>query len=360
MDFFRRRRIRKRALGVLHHARHVRHMREDVAAPDLVGRLRASEQKLQDALKSRDPEAIEAASEQAIADAQKLVISRPMPGTRENLEIVLVALVVAMAIRTYFLQPFKIPTGSMQPTLYGIHYEPRERRGLMEGFPLSVVSRVLFGRAYVEIRANASGTILRDPRAPEGGPAEDYYVGVWRHSIPRGLRLRFSPGERVVAGQLLATGVQIGGDHIFVDKVRWNFVRPKRGEVMVFFTTGITNIQQNTHYIKRLVGLPGEELSIVPPCILINGKRLTAPPSVMRVQNSEPGYAGYQVTHRDGTVLRDPGDRVRLTLAQYMGLGDNTLNSLDSRYWGPVPQKNLVGPALLTYWPFSATWGFLR
>src|SRR5581483_421060 len=44
----------------------------------------------------------------------------PNAGYRENTEVILVAIVVAMAIRTFFLQPFKIPTGSMQPTLYGI------------------------------------------------------------------------------------------------------------------------------------------------------------------------------------------------------------------------------------------------
>src|ERR1035438_3712164 len=58
---------------------------------------------------------------------------KPYPNAtwRENIEVLLVALAVAMGIRTFFLQPFKIPTGSMQPTLYGVNSEPdrsEERR----------------------------------------------------------------------------------------------------------------------------------------------------------------------------------------------------------------------------------------
>ena len=45
---------------------------------------------------------------------------------------------------------------------------------------------------------------------------------------------------------------------------------------------------------------------------------------------------------------------------EYFALGDNTRNSRDGRYWGPVPQKNLVGPALLVYWPLSKRWGLAR
>src|SRR5436309_2371622 len=55
--------------------------------------------------------------------ANKWLKPYPNAGLRENVEVFLVAIAVAMAIRTFFLQPFKIPTGSMQPTLYGITYE---------------------------------------------------------------------------------------------------------------------------------------------------------------------------------------------------------------------------------------------
>src|SRR5207247_4913350 len=56
--------------------------------------------------------------------AEKFVKPYPNPVWRENIEVLLVAIAVAMAIRTFFLQPFKIPTGSMQPTLYGVTSVP--------------------------------------------------------------------------------------------------------------------------------------------------------------------------------------------------------------------------------------------
>src|SRR3984885_2554177 len=55
---------------------------------------------------------------------EKWIKQYPNPVWRENVEVLLVAIAVAMGIRTFFLQPFKIPTGSMQPTLYGITSSP--------------------------------------------------------------------------------------------------------------------------------------------------------------------------------------------------------------------------------------------
>ncbi|MEI9864457.1 MAG: S26 family signal peptidase [Limisphaerales bacterium] len=64
--------------------------------------------------------------------ANKWIKPYPHSAWRENIEVLLVALSVAMAIRTFFLQPFKIPTGSMQPTLYGVNSEPDFSRAMGE------------------------------------------------------------------------------------------------------------------------------------------------------------------------------------------------------------------------------------
>src|SRR5207302_11332715 len=64
--------------------------------------------------------------------ANKWLKPYPNAGLRENIEVLLVAIAVAMAIRTFFLQPFKIPTGSMQPTLYGVTSVPDFSRGGIE------------------------------------------------------------------------------------------------------------------------------------------------------------------------------------------------------------------------------------
>ena len=354
-----RRRLWKYAKSLVHEARHVRHMREDVTPAADLDRLGAAEQRLADALRGCDEGPVRSAAEAVEQAIPSVRPARPHSWFRENYEIILVAFVVAWGIRTYFLQPFKIPTGSMQPTLYGIHYAPANGPALIDRFPLSLVSRAVFGRAYVEVRAQSSGTATRDPRSQTGGGIDAIDIGGRAHAIPRDLRLRVAPGEYVVQGQLLASGLRFNGDHIFVDKVRWNFRPPRRGEIMVFNTDGIQNIQPNTHYIKRLIGLPGETIGVRPPDVLVNGKRVDAPATITRIENRMPGFFGYQFAEKWAPVKRIAalGDTIHLTAQQFLGFGDNTRNSYDGRYWGPVPEKNMVGPALLVYWPFSERWG---
>ncbi len=69
------------------------------------------------------------------AVANKWLKQYPHATMRENVEVLLVALAVAMAIRTFFLQPFKIPTGSMQPTLFGVDFQKFDRRQRFSRFP---------------------------------------------------------------------------------------------------------------------------------------------------------------------------------------------------------------------------------
>jgi signal peptidase I len=146
------------------------------------------------------------------------------------------------------------------------------------------------------------------------------------------------------------------GDHVFVDKVRWNLTKPKRGDIIVFNTDGIATLPPKTHYIKRLVGLPNERIAIDPPRLIVNGQSITSPRGIERIVHTDPGYRGYLLAGR----LEAPADSVQLGPTEYFAMGDNTANSRDSRYWGAVPQENMVGPAFLVYWPFSARWGMPR
>ena len=157
---------------------------------------------------------------------------------------------------------------------------------------------------------------------------------------------------------MLWSGMRTAGDHLLVNKVAWNFKHPRRGDIIVFNTDRLPTLPPNTHYIKRLAALPGETLSINPPDLIINGQPVLEPPPIARIVHREPGYAGYQLVDSRALgspycVLRTPNDQVTLAEGEYFALGDNTGNSRDSRYWGPVKQANLVGPALFVYWPLK-------
>jgi signal peptidase I len=119
-----------------------------------------------------------------------------------------------------------------------------------------------------------------------------------------------------------------------------------------------------THYIKRLVGMPGERISIDPPWLKVNGEKVMEPESIARIARQEDGYAGYQLVHfraltTSRYALRKPSDFVPVEAHRYFVLGDNTRNSKDGRYWGTVPESNMVGPAWVVYWPFSSRWGVI-
>jgi signal peptidase I len=359
-EFWRRRRAKKIGKDWLRHARTSRQIREDIAPATEVGRLREAEAELGAAVKAGDVTRIENACASIEPRIRAIVPPRPFAGFRENLEVVVVAVAVAMAFRTYFLQPFKIPTGSMQPTLYGIHYTPRETTTVFDRLPLSLVRLALFGERSQEMTAKASGEFL-GPMRDASGTVRDgmsvYLVGGVEHRIPKEATLLCQPGRAVVTGQRLALWTRTIGDHLFVNRVRWNVLSPTRGEVMVFKTRGIKLLDQKTHYIKRLVGLPGETISIDEPYLVVNGRRVDEPEAIRRIENREPGYEGYVMAGIGANFLAAPGHSVQLTGNEFFGMGDNTHNSFDSRYWGPVPAANMVGPAWIVYWPLSRRWG---
>lgn len=160
MNFLKRRRLKKQIKHLLHDAKHARHMREDIVDEALLELVHEAEDDLRNAWTS-------GANENQLDEAAELLVERTRaiypiksnPRVREYVEILVVAISVAMAFRTFFVQPFKIPTGSMEPTLNGIKAEAQAERGWADRFPLSIVSMVLFGDRYVEVRAARSGRI---------------------------------------------------------------------------------------------------------------------------------------------------------------------------------------------------------
>ena len=386
MNFWQRRKQRKHLQALAHHAMGLRHMREDVLSREDLAALDAALDTARQAIRGRDLEAMSAAATALNDRIDALTPVCGMPGWRENFEVLVVALSVAMAFRAYFYQPFKIPTGSMQPTLYGISSVEQSAPRMLDRFPVKVAKWLITGAWYQEVRVSDSGEVV----VLQGDDSKPGYIAFAvagrKYHVPsdavvqrRALHVRPDPAAayampgrmvigRVVAGDVLWSGMVTEGDFLFVNRWSWNFRHPRRGEVMVFSTSGIEGLPQGTHYIKRMCGLPNETLSIRPPDLLIDGEAVAGPQTITRIMRREKladwatPYLGYQVIGDSASVdpraLRQSGDEIRLGPDQYFAMGDNTGNSRDSRYWGPVPERNLLGPAACVYWPFtSRRWG---
>jgi signal peptidase I len=367
--FLKRRKQFKIAREWLRHSRLCRYMREDVAPSDALTRLDQARGELKTVMDAGRVEEIEKRCE-ALRHAVAVIMPvRSFPAFRENLEVLVVAVAVAMAFRCYFLQPFKIPTGSMQPSLYGIHYEPQPGPTLFDQVPLRYLKWLVCGEWYTEVTAKTAGVIRGGNvlRSSDGNAVTYFDIGGLAHAVPGpaqdGLPLVVKLGDEVVTGQVIARGNAINGDHLFVNRVKWNFINPSRGEVMVFRTDDIPipRLTERTHYIKRMCGLPHDTLTIRAPELIVNGQPVMEPAAIRRIEDRAPGYAGYCPGEGpDALFINAYRDTVTLGDGQYLALGDNTQNSLDGRYWGPVPKENLVGPAMVVYWPLSRRWGWVH
>ena len=125
------------------------------------------------------------------------------------------------------------------------------------------------------------------------------------------------------------------GDRILVNKFIYRFTQPKRGDVIVF----ISPEDKKKDFIKRLVGLPNENIQILNGAILVNNNPVEEG-SVLKKQN----YYNRGDFGAEGQKVTVPPDA-------YYVLGDNSISSRDSRYWGFMPKKYLLGRAFLIYWP---------
>src|SRR5882672_503296 len=142
---------------LLRHARKYLRYKDDQLSSADRDQITAGMKDLREALRQRDRERIH-----GTADALDKLLHRLTPVTweshwRENCEVILVAIVVAVGIRSYFLQPFKIPTGSMQPTLNGIIGYPSEEPG--PNVLQRVFDFVVRGRNYIDVVSREEDTV---------------------------------------------------------------------------------------------------------------------------------------------------------------------------------------------------------
>jgi signal peptidase I len=336
----------KQARELVEGARKLIRIRRDLLEPRVLEELNSAIASLDAAIQRRDLSG-------SASDAEKLdkVLSKHFPqpknaGLRENIEVFLVAVIVAMAVRTFFIQPFKIPTGSMQPTLYGI-YPPRPPESQYQP-PIP----------YDEVAPSSFLQRLRE--MPRQLVRTSEYEQIWRPSPPEWLL-----GTALIGAIYERGGFRLRGDHIFVDKFSYHFRKPRRGEVIVFDTGKIADLRDRpeTFYIKRLIGLPGDKVQIREPYVTINGEILDERPAFKRIYSKQNGYSGYILPEFNPGYSKQPkylntrNPEYAVPPNSLFVLGDNSGSSLDGRFWGSVPRRNLVGRAVLVYWPFTKRFG---
>lgn len=149
---------------------------------------------------------------------------------------------------------------------------------------------------------------------------------------------RFIPSGSMIPTLLI-------GDRLIVEKVSLYFSDPHRGDILVFYPPNPAEdplngaqmffrwlgFTRDSAYIKRVIGLPGETVSVQNGQVLINGQALNEP-----------------------YIKTPPFDEMPPTLVpehQYFMMGDNRNNSRDSRVWGTLPRKNVIGKSFFRFWP---------
>ena len=134
--------------------------------------------------------------------------------------------------------------------------------------------------------------------------------------------------------------------YILVSRLAWRRAAPTRGDVLVLRHP----LRPDWHFIKRVVGLPGEEVRVKEGTVLIDGLPLEEPYLSDAVGVAHAAGTGSEPVSAEGewTLLE----------GQYFVLGDNRTHSDDSRRFGPVDRESIIGKAWIRYWP-PGTWGGL-
>jgi signal peptidase I len=150
-------------------------------------------------------------------------------------------------------------------------------------------------------------------------------------------------------------GTAISGDHIFVEGYAYWFSKPQRGDIIVFEAKGISEdqrelyrIPQDEFYIKRIVGIPGDVLSIQNRHLYNHGQILSQPTILTKLEFSDWRFPSQ-------VYLANPTNDYIVPDGSYFVVGDNTANSLDSRFYGAIPEKSIIGRVSKIYWPLNRT-----
>ena len=237
--------------------------------------------------------------------------------------------------------------------------------------PGKEVYRLIVGNTVVPVevpRDFSLNEVLLKTFFPEADKTGGIEAARWREVFRTGKISMLPDGSPVLrTGKFVRRGEKLlafkifGGDMVLVERISGHFREPRRGEPFVFRThniPGLNNVE--LYYVKRLAGKPGDILRVADGKLLVNG--VPADFAEAMCLNNAPApekkYYGYLPTCGTSTpygweLTKD----FRVPAGYYFALGDNSANSYDSRGWGGVPAKDVVGSALFILYPFSPRWG---
>lgn len=140
------------------------------------------------------------------------------------------------------------------------------------------------------------------------------------------------------------------GEYILTDKISYRFSDPQRGDIIVFHAPKIACYSfSKCDFVKRIIGLPGETVTLQDNHFYINGELL-----------AEPYLASDTITTaNNSTDALYNGQAIVLASDEYLVAGDNRGSSYDSRSWGPITRSAIIGKAFFSYWP-TETFGLIE
>jgi len=330
----------------------------------------------------------------------------------DNIEMFLVAIIAIIAIRTFFFQPFKIPTNSMYPTYNGMTYEvfetPEDAPGGLEkifrkitlfskhysvkapeagellipiklygfgnqGYSYRINGQLVYGRKWFVLPAKkARYTFYVGDKPVYVDVPEEFNMNSLIKSVysdkavnidfVKGIGAVLKTGKKLKPGDSVISFDILTGDQLFVDRMTYHFRAPKVGEPFVFRTDNIPGMtgeyahERGKYFIKRIAGKGGDTLQVKYPELYRNGKLAEDNVAFFNNANQIGEYEGY--TNDDSRMKYLKKEQpYTIPLGNFFAMGDNSDQSLDSRYWGPVPEKEVIGRALIIYYPFTHRWG---
>ena len=179
------------------------------------------------------------------------------------------------------------------------------------------------------------------PERPVSAWRENIESLVWAVALALLIRTFIMAPFRIPSGSMRPTLIE--GDRILVNKFLYHFRLPKRGDIIVFRYPE----DPKRPFIKRLVGLGGEDVEIRDGHIFVNGDQLDG-----------DGLFGHNEYFNQGTYGA-AHEVIRVPEGSYFVLGDNSGSSHDSRFWGYVPRRLMIGRAMCIFWPFTR-WRVLK